>query len=185
MFGGFFVINVNEIAERAKELGFSVAAPIDVSILELREDVRAACAENKCGKYGTNWGCPPGCGELEDLRKLISNYKYGILVQTLGELEDEFDFETTIETGEKHNKLMQKISSELSKEYSILPLGAGPCQVCKNCAYPNPCVNEKHRVISMEALGLWVSGVCRKNNIDYYHGKGKLAFVGCILIAEK
>lgn len=178
------MIDIAKIIDRALELGFSVAAPLDVSTLELREDVRAACAENKCGQYEKNWACPPACGTLEELRELITNYKQGIIVQTSGELEDEFDFETTIELEEKHRKLMQRLSAELSESYRILPLGAGPCRVCKTCSYPNPCVNEKRRISSMEALGLLVSDVCKKNNVEYYHGRGTQTFVGCILIGE-
>ena len=176
--------DIKKIIEKALKAGFSDAAPLDLATLELREDVRAACAENKCGQYGKNWTCPPACGTLEEMKKLISAYKQGIIVQTYGELEDEFDFETTMELEGKHRKLMEKLSSELSESYRVLPLGAGACRVCKTCSYPNPCVNEKRRIASMESLGLMVSDVCKKNNVEYYHGRGTQTFVGCILIGD-
>jgi len=174
-----------KLIEMAIEAGFSDAAPLDLSTLELREDVRAACAENKCGQYGKNWTCPPACGELEELRKLISGYKQGIIVQTFGELEDEFDFETTMEIEKQHRLTMEKFAAALSEKYSMLALGAGACRVCKACAYPKPCLFPKRRISSMESFGLMVSDVCKKNKVEYYHGKGTQTFVGCYLIGDR
>ncbi|NLL45964.1 MAG: DUF2284 domain-containing protein [Clostridiales bacterium] len=176
--------DIKKIIEKALKAGFSDAAPLDLATLELREDVRAACAENKCGQYGKNWTCPPACGTLDDFRKLISDYKQGIIVQTYGELEDEFDFETTMELEKRHRQSMEKLANELSGRYSVLALGAGACRVCQTCSYPNPCVNEKRRISSMESLGLMVSDVCKKNHVEYYHGKGTQTFVGCFLIGD-
>lgn len=178
------MIDIKIFIEKALEAGFSDAAPLDLATLELREDVRAACAENKCGQYGKNWTCPPACGTLDDFRKLISDYKQGIIVQTYGELEDEFDYETTMELEKTHTQSMEKLARELSGGYSVLALGAGACRVCGTCAYPDPCVNEKRRISSMESLGLMVSDVCKKNHVKYYHGKGTQTFVGCFLIGD-
>jgi len=183
--GGIALTDIKIIIKKALEAGFTDAAPLDLSTLELREDVRAACADNKCGQYGKNWTCPPACGSLEELRILISDYKQGIIVQTYGELEDEFDFETTMVLEKKHRQTMEKFASELSEGYRVLALGAGACRICAICSYPNPCVHEKRRISSMESMGLMVSDVCKRNRVEYYHGKGTQTFVGCFLIGEE
>ena len=32
-------------------------------------EVRGMCEANRCGRYGTSWSCPPGCGDWEALRE--------------------------------------------------------------------------------------------------------------------
>ena len=174
---------LEKLLKDAIEAGFSEAMPLDISTLELRDDVRAMCADNKCGQYGINWTCPPNCGALDELKGGISAYKQGIIVQTFGELEDEFDYETTMEIFEKHQKTMMKFAKQLSASNSqVLALGAGACKVCKTCNYPEPCRSPKSKISSMEAYGMLVSDICKKNGVEYYHGKNTQTFVGCYLI---
>ncbi len=174
--------DLGKIIEKALNAGFTDAAPLDVATLELREDIRANCEENKCGMYGKCWSCPPACGELDELRGKIKKYSQGIIVQTYGELEDEFDFETTRELMKKHSASVKKLAGELAEEYDVLPLGAGTCGLCETCSYPDPCRFPKYQISSMEAYGLFVSDVCKKNNVQYYHGKNTQTFVGCYLL---
>jgi predicted metal-binding protein len=176
------VADLEKVMKQAVDAGFTEAAPLDLSTLELREDIRANCEVNVCGAYKKNWACPPGCGELPELREKIKEYKQGIIVQTYGELEDEFDFETTTELMKKHNESVCKLAEELAKEYDVLPLGAGGCRICKDCAYPEPCRFPKRLISSMEAYGLFVSDICKKNNVKYYHGRNTQTFVGCYLL---
>ena len=65
------MLNMEELSAMAAEAGFTHSALLDVSTLELRDEVRAMCSANTCRAYGKNWSCPPACGELEDLRQRI------------------------------------------------------------------------------------------------------------------
>ena len=56
-----------ELEKLALDTGFSYAAELDVSTLELRQEVRDMCGANTCGMYGRNLACPPACGTLEEL----------------------------------------------------------------------------------------------------------------------
>jgi hypothetical protein len=40
-----------------------------------------------------SWSCPPGCGSLDECTARIRRYAKGLIVQTAGKLEDEFDGE--------------------------------------------------------------------------------------------
>lgn len=176
-------MDLKTLIKEAEDAGFSTVLPLDVSTLELRDDVRAACAENKCGQFGKNWTCPPACGELEELKTRISSYKHGVIVETSGELEDEFDYETTMEIFAKHQRTMISFARRLEGQTGkLLALGAGACTVCKECAYPEPCRNPGVKISSMESYGLLVSDICKKNGAEYYHGKNTQTFVGCYLI---
>ncbi len=52
--------------------------------------------------YEKNWSCPPGCGSLEEYSEIIGHYTHGIIVQTVGGLEDELDGEGMMETEHQH-----------------------------------------------------------------------------------
>ena len=84
--------NKKEIMEIIEAAGFSCTGEIQVKSVELMEEVRDMCQNGNCGMYGKNWACPPGCGSLETCRQKLRSYKNGILVQTVGELEDSMDW---------------------------------------------------------------------------------------------
>ena len=166
-------------AKAAAEAGFVYAAPLDPGTIVLKEEVRQMCAA--CGRYGKCWSCPPGCGTLEECRGRVACYRNGILVQTVGELEDEFDGEGMMETEALHKTRFRDLRQMLTGE-NILALGAGSCTVCKNCTYPDEgCRFPEKQISSMEAYGMVVTEVCRANGMVYNHGKNTIAYTSCIL----
>lgn len=167
-----------------KEAGFTHLAVLDVKTMELLDDVRGMCAANTCGKYDKNWSCPPGCGSLEECRERISDYQWGILVQTVGELEDSMDFETMQETEAEHKKAFLEAAEKLRAEFpGLLALGSGCCTLCRECTYPKePCRFPHKRVSSLEAYGILVSDLCRENHLDYYYGPNTIAYTACYLL---
>ena len=44
-----------ELLTLAEEYGFDCAAPMDATKLEVLQDVRDACAANRCGQYNKTW----------------------------------------------------------------------------------------------------------------------------------
>ena len=84
---------MTELFILSRELGFTAAAPVNMSALTPLEEVRAMCEADRCGRYGRSWACPPGCGTLEHTRARIEMYSEGILVQSTAELADEFDYQ--------------------------------------------------------------------------------------------
>ena len=78
------------------------------------------CSTDKCHMYGRNWSCPPACGTLEECAADISGYKKGIIVQTKGELEDEFDGEGMMETEALHKEHFVKMHDQLKKFFPKL-----------------------------------------------------------------
>ena len=135
------MLNMEALANLAAEAGFTHSAPLDVSTLELRDEVRAMCSANTCRAYGKNWSCPPACGELEDLRQRFARYSRGILVQTVGEVEDSMDFEGMMEAEAAHKEHFMTLYDRLLETWpGLLALGAGTCTRCRECTYPDaPC----------------------------------------------
>ena len=77
--------------QKALELGFSAAAPLNPSTLKPLPAVRDMCAADKCRSYGKNWTCPPACGTLEACAEQMASHSSGILLQTTGHMEKRID----------------------------------------------------------------------------------------------
>lgn len=168
----------------ARETGFEYTAPLDVSTLELKQEVRDMCADNTCGQYGKRWSCPPGCGTLDECRELLKGRTHGILVQSVGDIEDGFDFEAMMEIEAEHKARFTQMYDVLREQgEDVLALGAGCCMVCPSCTYPDaPCRFPEKRVASMEAFGILVLEVCKANGLEYYYGSDKMAYTSCFLL---
>lgn len=176
--------DINKIIEKAKSCGFDEAVYLNVSTIKLMDQVRDMCKENKCNKYNTNWSCPPGCSTLEEGRKKLENYSKGVIIQTIGEVEDSFDFETMMEIEEKHKENFNNFYEIVKEEYAnSMAFSSGCCTICTNCTYPDkPCRFPQKCICSMEAYGMLVSDICKSNKIKYYYGPSKIAYTSCLLI---
>lgn len=175
--------------EKAKQIalekGFSQVGDLNMEALVFMPEVRDMCAADRCQAYGRNWKCPPACGDIEEIAKQVKGYSSGILVQTIGNMEDDFDYETITDTGAKFQDTFKEVAREIKKEFgkeNILAMGAGACRICKKCTYPDaPCRFPDDSYSSMEAYGLWVSKVCELSGIPYNNGKLTITYTGCFL----
>lgn len=170
--------------EKATALGFEVTAPLAVSSLEFRDEVRAMCRADRCRSYGKTWSCPPACGSPGEMRQKIAPFSRGVLVETVCKMEDEFDFESIEEASFLHKRrFMALVDALRGITPSLLPMGAGRCSLCEKCTYPTaPCRFPDRMAPSMEASGLLVADVCRACGIPYYHGKNTTTFISCVLL---
>jgi predicted metal-binding protein len=176
--------NTDEFVNEAKEMGFSEAGELKLSALVFMPEVRDMCNADRCHQYGKNWRCPPGCGSIEEAADKAARYSYGIIVQTIGQMEDDFDYDTIQATGQKHKKNFAALVEKIKERYNdVLPMGAGTCEICESCTYPDaPCRFPDKSISSMEAYGLWVSKVCELSGIPYNYGKATITFTSCYLL---
>ena len=173
---------VKEWIALALQQGFHYAAALNPAALVVKEEVRAMCAADKCRAYNNNWTCPPNCGSLAECQARISAMHSGLLVQTVGQLEDSFDFETMAETEKLHLSHFHTLADLLRvKEPGVLCLGSGGCRLCASCAYPEPCRFLGRACSSMEGFGLLVNEACQAAGVSSYHGKNTLAYTACYL----
>ena len=178
------MLDMEKLIRQGEEAGFTHVARLDATKIQLMPEVRQMCEKNACGVYDRNWCCPPGVGDLETCRKTINRYREGILVQTVGELEDPLDGEGMMEAQEAHMEHFNALREELLKEYpGMLSCGAGTCTRCKECTYPDaPCRFPDNTFASMEAYGMLVTQVCQANGLDYYYGPSTIAYTSCFLL---
>ena len=178
------MMTYQELAKIAEEAGFSAWAELDVATIELKTEVRDMCAVNSCGQYGKRWSCPPGCGTLEECGERLKGCTHGILVQTYGDIEDGFDFEAMMEIEADHKEHFSEMYEALRDAgCNVLAIGAGCCTACAKCTYPDePCRFPEKQVSSMEAYGMLVLEICKKNGLTYYYGADKMAYTSCFLL---
>lgn len=177
-------IDYEALKKMALNCGFSHVGNLDASTIRVIPEVRAACAENKCRKYGKSWVCPPACGTLEECEQKLRSYQKGLILQSTAELEDSFDWEGMKALADRHSEVFHVFADQLRKQYpNALILGDGACNRCQTCTYPDsPCRFPDRQSSPMEAFGMVVSEVCKLNDIPYSYGTGTLTYIGCVLI---
>lgn len=175
---------MEEWIKMALESGFSYAVELDCSSIKLLPQVREMCEMNTCGAYGKSWACPPACGTLSECTERIQKYKRGILLQTVGEIEDWMDFEGMMRVEREHKEHFNQFAEAVKKRVQdCLPVGAGGCRQCDTCTYPDaPCRFPDRCYTSMEAYGMDVSRVCKDNHLKYNYGPGKIAYTACCFL---
>lgn len=171
------------LIKEALEQGFSFACELNVGTLEFMPEVRAMCAADRCQSYGRSWNCPPGCGTVEEAAQRASAFKQGILVQTIGQLEDDFDWEGIEAAHQTHRVNFEAFTAKLRGRFSdLMPMGVGACSICEECTYPDaPCRYPERAVPPMEAYGLFVSKVCTLSGAKYNNGPQTITFTSCYL----
>ena len=176
--------DAEELKKLALREGFTAAGELNLKAVVFMPEVRDMCRADKCSAYGRNWRCPPACGSIEEATERAKKYSFGMLVQTVGKMEDDFDFETIEETSKKHAASFISMMRILKGKYDdILAMGAGTCARCKQCTYPDaPGRFPEDSYSSMEAYGLWVSRVCELSSLPYNYGKQTIAFTSCYLL---
>lgn len=176
---------MDSIEQIAKGIGFDCIGSCSAKDLVAREEVRSMCAANTCKVYGNSWACPPACGDIASFQEQMRAYERCLVVQTVAEMEDDFDFETMEEAGELQKQrvldLVEAIDAAGLSDQTMT-LSAGTCTLCGTCTYPDePCRFPQKRLVSMEAAGLVVSEVCTLADIPYNHGPQTIAYSGCVL----
>ncbi len=177
-------LTVETVMGIANEIGFSHVGLLNVAEMRFLPEVRAMCAADRCNRFGRCWTCPPYCGSLEEIQERVSHYTQGVLVQSTGEMEDDFDIECMTLTGqlqkERFNSLVERVRSE---EPDCLPMSSGSCNICEQCTCPDaPCRFPTLAIPSMEAYGLFVTEVCKQSGMAYKYGPLTITYTSCILL---
>ena len=180
------------IVQFALDNGAFRAAFVDVEKIDTDPVFRDMCASNACGNYGRCWMCPPDVGDIDALMAELKTYDIALVYQTVGELEDSYDFEGMMEAGAAHNRLVQQICDHISpdaygKDFSkILHLGAGGCRVCEVCAKKTgePCRQPDNALAGLEGYGVDVYKTTMGTDLKYINGANTVTYFGMVLLTE-
>lgn len=110
----------------AQAAGFTHVGRLERSALRFLPEVREMCASDRCRSYGRNWTCPPACGSLEEITARAAHFGRGILLQSTGTLEDDFDLDSMLETERRHKERFLRLLDRLDASGEpVLPMAAG------------------------------------------------------------
>lgn len=170
------------LAERAVLAGWLNPADIPFSLI-----LREMCAQNSCGQYGTSWMGPPAIGPVSELAERVRAYSDGLVIQTVYQLEDSFDYPGMLEAKAEHKAVFLEILADLRQKFpaetaGLLALDAGCCNICDPCSYPGePCRLPGEAISAVEAYGINVNGMLSLCGLKYNNGRDTVSFVGLIL----
>jgi predicted metal-binding protein len=133
----------------AIELGAQKARILSPKKVVTAHWVRWKCCYG-CGDYQTNLMCPPYTPLPSETRQMLDQYKRAIF----------------FEAKRGHPK---KIAVALEKKlflqgfYKALGLGAGPCHLCKECAFERGCRKPEMARPALESCGIDVFATARQH----------------------
>ena len=159
-----------------------------VEEIQFEPAFRQACESNACGNYGKCWMCPPDAGPIDELIERAKSFRYALVYQTIGQLEDSYDFEGMMEAARLHNEL----SRALANWFATLPfakklhLGAGGCHMCGVCTKRTnePCRHPELAMPSLETYGINVSELAASSGMKYINGQNTVTYFGALLFCE-
>ena len=175
---------IETIIRLALESGVKAARSLPGSAVVTDPVFRKICEGNACGKYGRCYMCPPFIGPIEELMADAAKYQHGVLYQTVGTLEDSFDFEGMMEAGKYHNQCSQRLRQKLE---GLLPghlhLTGGGCHLCERCAKLDdlPCRYPGEALTSLEGYGIDVYRTSKATDLKYINGENTVTYFGIVL----
>ena len=162
---------------------------IPTTQITLSQEVRKMCEQNKCGRYGKNWTCPPAVKSVDEFREDLGAYDTFLIIYKVYDVKSSFDWRGMMASGKDFNdrlhglkKAIQSVLPDL--EFSIF--GAGGCQRCERCTYldDEPCRFPDDAIVSVEASGMDVMALMKDNGLKYYHGKNTVTFIGGLFYSQ-
>jgi predicted metal-binding protein len=126
----------------AEDLGSMDTKIISTDMIVMDERVHARCVSPMCQYYGTNLNCPPHSWVLNETRKIVSRYKYGIL--TMMQVPPEEQAGPDYNDSEKHKvpdalkmyKIVSKIQSASYYDGYCFSIAFGGGPSCKRVFCP-------------------------------------------------
>lgn len=184
---GSFDKELRLLLGRVRERGLAAGV---AKVSEIRFDARfrEACEANACGNYGRCWMCPPYAGPVDELIRRAQGFDYVLTYQTIGVLEDPYDFEGMMAAASVHSRTSFDLQ-EVFDSWTLseaLHLGAGGCHLCDSCAKRDeaPCRFPDRALPSIEAYGMDASSLAAACGLRYVNGENTVTYFGVLLIGD-
>ncbi len=174
--------DLEKYRQRALKLGATDAKIITTDNVVIDERVLAKCTYPKCNRYGTNINCPPYAMSLEQVRKVVNNFRYALFIK----LEVPSEETAGPEARDKNliapwrikiNEIISKIEAEAFYDgyHLALAFGSGPCKSilcpdkeCSALVTGKPCRYPLRARSPMEGVGMDVYTMTTKVGWDIY-----------------
>ena len=142
---------------------------------------RRMCEDNLCGKYGTNWACPPGFDEHMDT--LAEGFSSALLVSRTFPCDPHDEGKV-----QEFNTLMKTTVRGILSRLRDAGIGCrgfsdGGCDICPECTYPEPCRHPDLVLPSVSIVGIDMESYLASVGETFEFRDDAVTFYGVILIA--
>ena len=168
--------------EQAKSEGFS-AAFLSPEQIPVNETFRVYCQENRCGKYGANYSCPPDCGTVEQMRQRILSQSRVMVLSSQWEIQGPGDSQGIQQSRQAHNAGILRLLDTFRQEgLEGFAAGYSGCQLCSPCkrTQNQPCPFPQRRMSCMSAYCVDVGELARRCSLDFAWSEQRLYLFGMI-----
>ena len=172
------------LAGQIERLGSCRTAFVPRRALVFSAEFRAICETGTCGKYNRCYMCPPNIGSLEYLKQKIEEFNTVLVYQTVGCLEDSFDFEGMMRAKAIHSRLCRQVTHLVRESgAAFFHLGPGGC-LCDTCAKQTgePCRFPGEALPSLEGCGISVSELASAAGLNYINGPNTVTYFSALLL---
>jgi len=165
---------------------FDHSKVVPISKITFDNEVRKLCEQNMCGTFGKCWTCPPAVDSIEDLQAGLEPFSDFRVFYKVYQLEDSFDWEGMTEGMKDFQSRILKLKKLIGKESDdFLVLGAGSCQICDECTYPeDPCRLPELAMYSVEAYGIDAMKMMADNGLQYNNGPNTVTYIGGLFFTD-
>ena len=144
-------LSSRRLEQMAMERGALAAKAVSPSEVETGAWVRWKCRYG-CGCYDTSLVCPPHTPTPDETRRMLDEYHRAVLFEApLGEV--------------KEIAVALERDLFLSGHHKAFGLGAGPCELCGECAFEDGCRHPQQARPAMEACGIDVFATVHKQGL--------------------
>lgn len=179
---------LQDLLSLALKHGADHASIIATSDIPFAPELRGSCDQNYCGRFKTCWVGPPAIGDVEALMQRVLDFPAALVVQTVGQLEDSYDYEGMMAAKDTHEQMFRSLRPAVHALFSGQPnldLSCGCCNLCEKCTYPNePCILPDEAVSAVEAYGINVNPMLEACGLKYNNGKDTVSYVSLYLLAD-
>lgn len=176
------------LIELALMSGADRAALIDAREIPFAPELRQSCDQNTCGRFDTCWVGPPAIGPVDQLMARVLKFPVALVVQTIGQLEDSFDYEGMMAAKDRHEHVFRTIRPQLHDHFpgqETLDLSCGCCSLCDECTWPDqPCARPDEAVSAVEAYGINVNPMLLACGLKYNNGLSTVSYVSLFLLPD-
>ncbi|MBW2367354.1 MAG: DUF2284 domain-containing protein [Deltaproteobacteria bacterium] len=162
---------------------FPESKEIPKQSIRFSKQIRKMCEQNVCGSYGKFWVCPPAVAPLAELIETITGYERCRVVYRLYDIESSYDFKGMMAGMTDFRDRLIKMKNYFPNGIESLVLGAGSCNLCKKCTYPEgePCQRPEDALVSLEASGIDVVRLMSENGMKYNNGANTVTYIGAVM----
>ncbi|HKM13960.1 MAG TPA: DUF2284 domain-containing protein [Candidatus Methanomethylophilaceae archaeon] len=148
--------------DKLEEEGFTVTA-IDLPVPSPKaKEFRIICEKDMCSGYGTNWGCPPGVGTLEETAERLKSYSEAFLVRKRYVLDPK-NKEETEQAADDIADSCRRAADTIRPFASVKVIGCGKCRYCGICTYPeDECRYPLQKIDSVTGYGLDIDHILKQ-----------------------